>query len=255
MDNQNNIISELEKSILEEPLDLTIDLAEIGLDEITDSEILKNIPVIKTLITIYKTGMSIKERHFAKKVMLFASHIHNDSISSGELEKRRNAINNNEKWIKKEMEQIIVFLDRFDFEYKAKILAKVYIAFINNKISSDKYLNMLPIIDKWQQYDEVALKTIYNENQKGSLNERDYVCIIDRASRQRLEALGIISIQQEIEDISYLIEDEDDADEICPYCLHKSLKLNYEGIILAEVLFEGIVISDFGKNFFNLSSI
>lgn len=251
---ENNIINELEKSILEEPLDLAIDLAETGLDEITDLEILKNLPVIKTLITIYKTGMSIKERHFAKKVMLFASHIHSDNVSSTELEKRRAAINKNQKWIKKEMEQIIVFLDRFDFDYKAKILAQIYIAFINSKISSDKYLNMLPIIDKWQQYDEVFLKTIYDENKKGSLNERDYACFVDRASRQRLEALGIISINQEVEDISYLIEDEED-DDICPFCLHETFKLNYEGIILAEILFEGKVLSDFSENFFNLSSI
>ena len=53
--------------------------------------------------------MTIKERSFAKKVMLFASHIHSGNVSLKEIEKRREAINNNEKWIEKEMEQIIVF--------------------------------------------------------------------------------------------------------------------------------------------------
>ena len=251
---ENNIIKKIEKSILEEPLNLAIDIAETSLDEITDLEILKNLPVIKTLITIYKTGMTIKERSFAKKVMLFASHIHSGNVSLKEIEKRREAINNNEKWIEKEMEQIIVFLDRFDFDYKAKILAQVYIAFINKKISSDKYINMLPIIDKWQQYDEMFLKTIYDEYKKGALNERDYNFVIDGASRQRLEALGIISIRQEVEDISYLIDDKEDED-ICPFCLHQSIQLNYEGVILAEILFNGKVLSNFDKNYFNLSSI
>lgn len=146
------------------------------------------------------------------------------------------------------------FLDRFDFDYKAKILAQVYIAFINKKISSDKYINMLPIIDKWQQYDEMFLKTIYDEYKKGALNERDYNFVIDGASRQRLEALGIISIRQEVEDISYLIDDKEDED-ICPFCLHQSIQLNYEGVILAEILFNGKVLSNFDKNYFNLSSI
>ncbi len=84
----NNILEELEKSILEKPSDLAMEYLEIGLDEITNSEIIKNIPVLKTVVSLFQTGMSIKERHFAKKLMVFATHLYNDSVTECELEKR-----------------------------------------------------------------------------------------------------------------------------------------------------------------------
>lgn len=253
-----NILEELEKSILEKPSDLAMDYLEIGLDEITNSEIIKNIPVIKTFVSLFQTGMSIKERHFAKKLMVFAAHLYNNNVSACELDKRKNAIRNNEKWIKKEIEQIIVFLDRFDFEYKAKILAKLYIAFINNIICSNIYINMLQIIDKWHKRDEELLKIIYDLDNRQELNlcdsDRASVYLIDLASRQRLEALGILGITYEVKDISYLL-DETDTGDACPYALIEKKCLNPEGRILAEILFEGSVLTHFKSNDISFSSI
>ena len=144
------------------------------------------------------------------------------------------------------------------------MLAKLYVALINGVISSDKYLNMLPIIDKWQKYDSNTLKTIYNEHKKTTLNmeygNRDYVISIDLASKQRLESLGLIGITREVKDLlkEFGEIDEKDIKEIKEegqYCLDERYKLTYEGVILAEILFEDKVLTKFNKDYFNVSYI
>lgn len=166
-----NIIYEIEKTIFDDPLsDLAIDYLDIGLDMILDSEIIEAIPVVKTFVSLYKGTMSIKERFFAKKLMIFASEIYSGQVSEEEIEKRKIAIKNNEKWVKKEIENIVIFLDKFDFAYKAKLLAKLYILFLNKKVGLERYINMISIIDKWQKYDNELLKKLYNGYKEGKIN-------------------------------------------------------------------------------------
>ncbi len=261
-----NIIEAIEKTIFDEPLaDLAIDYLDIGLDMITDSDIIEAIPVVKTFVSLYKGTMSIKERFFAKKLMIFASEIYNGNVPENEIIRRKEAIENNEKWIRKEIEEIAIFLDRFDFEYKAKILAKLYVAFLKNIICAEKYLNMLSIIDKWQKSDNDLLKTIYKKYKSKTLNiangERDYVILIDKASQQRLESLGVLNIKREVINLLNKFEgllDDKEIEEIMKngeYSLEETYELNYEGIILAEILSEGKVITKFDEKYFNLSSM
>lgn len=261
-----NIIEEMGKTIFDEPMtDLAIDYLDIGLDLITDSAIIEVIPVVKTFVSLYKGTMSIKERFFAKKLMIFASEIYKGDIPENEIIKRKEAIKNNEPWIKKEVEEIAIFLDRFDYGYKAQIFAKLYIAFLNNVICAEKYLNMLSIVDRWQKYDNDLLQLIYREYKNKSLNiskgERDYVILIDSASKQRLETLGILSIKREVINLLNEFGDfyrEDALKEVIKngeYSLEETYELNYEGIILAEILNEGKVITNFDDKYFNLSSI
>lgn len=261
-----NIIEGIERTFFDEPLtDLAIDYLDIGLDVVTDSEIIEVIPVVKTFVSLYKGTMSIKERFFAKKLMIFASEIYNGNVPESEINKRKEAIKNNEYWIKKEIEEIVIFLDRFDFSYKAKIFAKLYVAFIKNIICSEKYLNMLPIIDKWQKNDNGLLQILYREYKNKTLNisygGRDYFYFIDSASKQRLESLGVLKIKREV--INLLIEfdgilEEEEMEEIIEkgeYSLEETYELNYEGIILAEIINEGKAITKFDEKYFNLTSI
>ncbi len=84
-----NIIDEIEKTIFDEPLaDLAIDYLDIGLDMVLDSEIIKAIPVVKTFVSLYKGTMSIKERFFAKKLMIFANEIYSGQVSEEEIQKK-----------------------------------------------------------------------------------------------------------------------------------------------------------------------
>lgn len=244
-----NIIGEIEKTIFDEPLtDLAIDYLDIGLDMILDSEIIEAIPVVKTFVSLYKGTMSIKERFFAKKLMIFASEIYSGQVSEEEIQKRKIAIENNEKWVKKEIEDIAIFLDRFDFAYKAKLLAKLYILFLNKKIGLDRYINMISIIDKWQKYDNDLLEKLYigykEGNITGFMGGKHNAKTNYDGSMERLEALGILTIHYKVIDLVNELGSKFEVDDIkqiygnCLYNLKRTLKLNYEGFILAEILFD-----------------
>ena len=250
----DNIINQIEEDIFKEPLgDLVIDYLDIGLDAVTDSEIIDCIPVVKTIATICKTGISIKERFFAKKMLIFASEIRKGDVSEEKFELRRKALANNEKWIKKEIEDIIIYIDRYDRAEKAQMHAILYRGYINNKISNDKYLNMLAVIEEWHKADNGLLEKLYEIHKKNEFNSRDYVIMTDSASAQRIEALGILHIKREVVDLEEEFGPAESDDEYgCPFALREELSLNYAGILLGEILFDKEIYSSFDEEYFDI---
>lgn len=57
------------------------ELAEIGLDSIMDEGMLKEVPFLSTVVSLYKIGTSLKERHNLKKLAIFLDGI-NKGIST-----------------------------------------------------------------------------------------------------------------------------------------------------------------------------
>lgn len=51
------------------------DFMEVGLDTILDDGLLKDIPVINSIISLYKTGMNIRERFLIKKLIVFLTSL------------------------------------------------------------------------------------------------------------------------------------------------------------------------------------
>ena len=56
--------------------DIVIDYAEIGIDSIFADEIIKEIPILKTIAAVCNVGIAISERYFAKKVAVFIKQFH-----------------------------------------------------------------------------------------------------------------------------------------------------------------------------------
>ena len=54
-------------TICSDSLELISNIAEVGLDEILQNEFLKDIPVISSLVSIYKIGNNIHNAHLLKK--------------------------------------------------------------------------------------------------------------------------------------------------------------------------------------------
>ena len=66
----------LEKSLLKSVSEaglnkITKDLVEVGLDQIIKNGVLKDIPVVNTLVSVLKTGIGLREAVFVKKLYRF----------------------------------------------------------------------------------------------------------------------------------------------------------------------------------------
>lgn len=69
-----------------------IDCLEIGIDGIFEEGLLKDIPIINSFVSLYKTGVNIRERFLIKKLMIFLV-----SLSETKIEKRLEFIHKHEE--------------------------------------------------------------------------------------------------------------------------------------------------------------
>ncbi len=139
---KNKKQNKLSTELIEPSIDLAIDYSEIALDTIFDEEILEEIPIIKTIVSTYKIGNSIKERHFTKKIALFFKEFYSCSIEETKLTEFREKFSTDEKYRDKVMEQISIYNDRFIDNQKSRILANLFASHIEGKFDWTYYLEL-----------------------------------------------------------------------------------------------------------------
>lgn len=177
-----DIIDPMAHSLFSDDLkDLYADYLEIGFDNLIDSQILKELPVVNTLRAFCKTACAIRERHFLKKFIIFVYQLNNGKANPKEIEKRKKAAKEKIKWFYDEVEFLSIILDRFDDNFKSKILAETYLDYINLKISFNKLQEYAGVLDRLITQDFNQLYSIYNK-------DGAYYSV----SLNRLSSLGII---------------------------------------------------------------
>jgi hypothetical protein len=122
---------------------VSADYMEIGLDSILEDGLLKDIPVVNSIISLYKTGVNIRERFLIKKLLVFLT-----SLSDTTIEDRLEFISKHEKQSAKIGEELIILLDRLDHANKPEYVAKLFKHYLNEEISLIVYHRLCQIIDK-----------------------------------------------------------------------------------------------------------
>lgn len=184
-----DFLSPFGKSLYDENLiDLSIDYADIGIDKIVDNDFVKDIPIIKTICALVSTSINIRERFLIKKYLVFLKAFNENRADASSIAKRVEALNNKETWVTKEIEYLIIFLDRNDSIKKSELIAILYSQYLNKKIDYNKFTQLIEIVDKLLIYDLSYIKEIYTycyiDKNKGYA--------YDLASFNRLEGLGLI---------------------------------------------------------------
>lgn len=140
-----------------------IDFSEIGLDNILNDGIFKDIPVIGTLVALAKTGLNIKDRLFIKKLLLFFN-----GLSIVPLEVREKFIKYNysgkEEYLGQKLLMIIDGLD--DFE-KPTIISMLFKAYINGCIDKQMFFRLSLIVQKCYLHDLLFLEQNCEDTIKG----------------------------------------------------------------------------------------
>lgn len=122
---------------------VSADYLELGLDSILDDGLLKDIPVVNSIISLYKTGVNLRERFLIKKLLVFLT-----SLSDTAIEDRIEFIRKHEKESAKIGEELIILLDRLDHVNKPEYVAKLFKHYLNEEISLIIYRRLCQIIDK-----------------------------------------------------------------------------------------------------------
>jgi len=162
--------------------DILTDLGEVGLDRFIDEGVLNDIPLLGSLVKIYKSGKNVKEYLFAKKVEAFLDNL--SDFTSDEVEKFNSEIDSDPEYKSRVAEHITLILDRLDDIEKSELLAKAFSSFINGTIDFDKFRRIARAIERCIIDD---LNTVHNfERANDAHNDITY----------DLAACGLISLVQ-----------------------------------------------------------
>lgn len=146
---EKNLSIALSNSLTSEFSNLVSEYSEIGLDSILEDGLLKDLPIVSTVVSLYKIGKSFRERHYISKLALFLFEFNNGIANEEKLNEYRQKIKSNEKFRHKELEYVLVLIDRYVTEDKPGMLAKLYMAYLDNKINWVEFTMYSEVIDRF----------------------------------------------------------------------------------------------------------
>lgn len=167
-------------SLTEEVAGIVGDYAEIGLDALVEDDLLKDIPMVSTAVSVYRIGKSIRERHHLAKLISFLNEINKGIDNVEKREKYRGKFAGDEKFRNQELEYILILIDRYIGADKPRILAKLYLAYLDDNIQWIEFTQFAEVIDRLLPGD------IYLSSDGFKYDRRKM------DSKQRLAALGLL---------------------------------------------------------------
>lgn len=182
------IVQKFRDSLALDASEIAQDYVELGIDSIVDNEVIKNIPIVKSLVSAGKIINSIYERNLAKNLLIFLNELNSGNIDKEKLNKHINVLKN-PKQSEKELGRFLIILNQTIDNEKAVLYGKIYKAFINQKIAWDEVIEYTEIVSRLFIQDLEVLKDLF-DNKTIIVKDRSSIFKIDR-----LYALGIVGFK------------------------------------------------------------
>lgn len=142
-----NIEKALLKSIgLNDLANVIGDSAEAAIDAALSGGLLKEIPVIASLVGLAKTGLAIRDRIFLKKLLRFLRTA--AEVPDDERDAFIDKISTDEPFRRKVGETLIVVLDRLDHLDKAELVARVFNGYVQGAVDFPAFERLATAIDR-----------------------------------------------------------------------------------------------------------
>ena len=181
-----NLIESFGKSLFIDSKDIIENYLEIGMDELIGNDFAKEIPIIDSITTMFKIGRNLYNRNLLKQTLIFLNEFNNNTLPQDKIIAYKSTINNNPKFCEKEIERVLILLNRIIDEEKAKILAKLYKEYIKKEINWSEFCEMTEINDRLFVSDLKILKEIYLKKVEFTSNEEI------RMRADRLNSYGLV---------------------------------------------------------------
>jgi len=177
---------------------LGLGMAEVPFDALLDDGILKDLPIIGSIVALFKGAMDIRDRIFVAKIARFLFN-----LTSTPLEQResfRREIQQNVKIKQKVGASLVLILDRLDDIEKPDFLAKCFRAYLSNNISFDRFRRFAAAIDIAFTDD---LKAICSKNANVEEEEDVSLSNLARTGLVEFRSIGIQGTWNEMGTIRY----------------------------------------------------
>jgi len=185
------IIPSFKDSLLQDSSSLVRDYAEIGIDSVLNEGILKDFPIIGTIVGMSKTVQNIRDRNLLKNLYIFIKEINSGKVDKSKLGEYKERLDKDKKFAEKELGRVLILLDRYIDDDKTIILAKLFKAYINGRIIWNEFIEYSEIVEKILLLDIVLLKKAANK-------EIDKTTPENRFRFERLSSLGLIYLSDKL---------------------------------------------------------
>ena len=188
-----DLIPSFKKSLFSNTADPMIDLGEIFLDTVFEEGILKEIPVIKSIAALVKTGTALRERQMAKNTYAFIRGLRERNTPQEKIDVYKKKLGD-PKVAERELGFVLLMLEREIHAEKAQISGRAYAAVIDDEITWDQYQEIVEALDRMFMNDFAVLARIgYGMPLIAGVREEE----IQRL--QRLQGLGLAAEQNIVE--------------------------------------------------------
>lgn len=163
MKQQQSLALSFRDSLASDITDGVSELVEVGIDAVLEDGIFQEIPLVSTMISLYRIGSSIRDRHNIKKLVSFVDQMRRGCIDEETLQKYRGKIVSDEKKCNRELEYILILVDRYISYDKPRMLAKLYLAYLDGEIIWEEFSMYAEVIDRFLLLD---CRTLTTESEK-----------------------------------------------------------------------------------------
>jgi len=176
-----SIVTSIEYDGLEE---LTAGVLEFSLDQLLQNGVLREFPVVGAILALGKTGASVRDFLFLRKVFRFLYQLRDVS-----LEKRiefGNRIREDSEYRRKVGENLLLILEKLNAFSKADMLGRVYKAHLTGNINTETLEKLVSAIERVNLHDLDRLRQFYVDDDENSREDEQL---------QNLAFAGLVCIQ------------------------------------------------------------
>ena len=159
----NDIVPEFNDSLVINSSDIIGDYLELGIDSILENDSLKEIPIVKTFLSIGKITKNIRERNLIKNLVIFLNELNSGNIDKEKLNKHKEELRQNHKKAEKELGRVLIILEQTIDNIKSSILGKLYKAYVNQEIDWNLFVEFSEITNRLYINDLNILLLIFFE--------------------------------------------------------------------------------------------
>ncbi|HUG80788.1 MAG TPA: hypothetical protein VML01_03940, partial [Bryobacterales bacterium] len=135
----SDLSASLSDSLMDSDLQsVTVQMAESLADSPLEDSIARDIPVIGTIYGLAKVGFNVRDRLFLKKLLYFLSEL--SQVPIAERAEMVSMVDRSGKYRTKVGEKLLYILDKSDDHESARIIARLFKAFVSGILSYDEFL-------------------------------------------------------------------------------------------------------------------
>ena len=184
MNEGNNSLSiALKDSLSKNMPDVLQETMEVTLDSFIKDGLFKDLPIIKYVASAYNMVNDIRSWHTIRKLAVFIDEFNRGVLEKDKYEEYIQLLSKDSKRINRELDYIVIIIDRMLELEKSAMLAKLYMAYLEKQISWNEFAKYSIVTERFLCGD-------YEVLEKGAIQVSDETIIDDAVLR--LEALGLM---------------------------------------------------------------